>query len=108
HPRSAVTVIVDDGLGVELLRFEDEARVTMRTQADCRPNDSIPGSADRREVESGARRDLDCRSRPTGVRGRATAEPESEKRHAAGLEQRAPVHDRPPRLTVVDFSFVTD
>ena len=68
--------------------------VAVRPQADGRPDDAIPGGVDRREVERGPRSRL---ALVEGRHGTASAEAESEKRHATGLDRAAPVHEVPCR-----------
>src|SRR5262245_49990559 len=51
HAGAAVTVVVDNQLVVQLVRFQDEAGIAMRTQADRGPDDAVPGRVDRLKME---------------------------------------------------------
>ena len=85
HPCPTVTVIVDDGLMVELFRLHHESRGAIRSQAHGRVNNTVPGNVHRNEIER--RADAVRRGRPRLRRfNRAGTDSHSSEGHGAGLE----------------------
>ena len=50
HARATVAIVLNEHLPVELLCFEHEARVAVRTETDSRPDDAVPGGLDKRQA----------------------------------------------------------
>ena len=98
-----MTVVMHDRFRVESLGLDHKTGGPVRTQTDGRPDDAVPRSAYRNEVDDPSR--PNGRSRRPRPGGTAT-EPQSNESHPTGLEQHPPVHLHLPTRLASEWRLV--